>query len=257
MAKVAPLVLFGILALLAAVWASPLSKGTESSNSSEESGEVGEMLKELQEMCKNNSGSDAAFLGLMSSVQETMVCAVASLDLEGLMTDVDTLSNETRFTFFPRYCPQLRKTYSCVNKLVGDVRPCLEDDDYTIVQALVGILPDAVELMCKNDGEILFKYDEPKYSDCLEKLGDSFEECTNSFLNSTDDWDLSNMTQDQCSTMFGFRDCLQGKLGLCKASDLISVYDLFHNTLVRMTPCRNYVEVPKVTLVDNNTVDED
>uniref|UniRef100_A0A182LXL6 Uncharacterized protein n=1 Tax=Anopheles culicifacies TaxID=139723 RepID=A0A182LXL6_9DIPT len=216
--------------------ASPL--GNPADSSSEESAEIGEVVKELQELCRNNSGSDAAFENLKQSGQNAMMCAVTAIDLEALMTDVDALSNETRTTFFPRYCPQMRTAYSCLNKLVDDFRPCLEEDDYTIVSAIAGILPDAVELICKNDGEIMYKFHEPKYTECLDKVSDSFDECL-VFFNNTDDWDISHLTRDQCGQLTGFRQCLQNKLNICKAPDLIEVFDLFYNTLFRMTPCRN------------------
>ncbi|XP_053662182.1 27 kDa glycoprotein-like [Anopheles marshallii] len=247
------ILVLGVVALCAVTIASPLGKPADSS--SEESGETGEFMKELQEMCRNNSGSDMAFLQLLESFQTMMMCSVSAIDMEAFVTELDALSNETRTTFFPRYCPQLRTTYGCVESLVNDVRPCLEEDDYTIVKALVGILPDAVDLLCKNDGDILFKFDEPKYTECFEKISDSFDECL-TFLNGTDDWDISHMTRDQCGDLTGFRQCLQDKMNICKAPDLISVYDLFHNTLFRMTPCRNYVEIQKVTVVDNNDLNE-
>uniref|UniRef100_A0A182WCG2 Secreted protein n=1 Tax=Anopheles minimus TaxID=112268 RepID=A0A182WCG2_9DIPT len=220
-------------------------------DSSEESAETGEIVKELQEMCRNNSGSDAAFEQLQASGQLAMLCTFSAVELEPLMADLDTLSNETRKAFFSRYCPQLRNAYSCVGKLVDDFRPCLEEDDFTIVQAISGIVPDAIELVCKNDGDILYKLEEPKYAECLDKVSDSFEECLG-FFNNTDDWDISHMTRDQCGQLTGFRQCLQDKLNICKAPDLIDVFDLFYNTLFRMTPCRNYVEIQKVIEVDNN-----
>uniref|UniRef100_A0A1Y9H2P7 DUF19 domain-containing protein n=1 Tax=Anopheles dirus TaxID=7168 RepID=A0A1Y9H2P7_9DIPT len=248
----------GVLALLIATNASPLPQtAVAAPESSEESGEIEGIMKEVQEMCSNNSGSDAAFLNLMESFQRTMVCSMSAIDLDSFMSDIDSLSNETRTTFFPRYCPQLRTAYSCIDKLVNDFRPCLEEDDYTIVRAMVGILPDALDLMCKNDGELLFKFEEPKYAECFDKIGDSFNECTNTFLNGTDDWDISHMTEPQCNTMTGFRQCVQDKMNICKAPDLISVYDLFHNALFRMTPCRNYVTLQKVEIIDNNAIDED
>lgn len=241
--------LLGVVALCAVTQASPLGKPADSS--SEESAETGEFLRELQEMCRNNSGSDAAFEQLAASAQNAMMCAFSSIDLEAFAADVDALTNETRTTFFPRYCPQMRTAYSCLDKLMVDFRPCMEEDDYTIVQAISGIVPDAVDLICKNDGELLFKLEEPKYTECLEKVSDNFEECL-VFFNNTDDWDISHMTRDQCSQLTGFRQCLQDKLNVCKAPDLIDVFDLFYNTLFRMTPCRNYVEIQKVIEVDNN-----
>ncbi|EAA10882.2 AGAP006275-PA [Anopheles gambiae str. PEST] len=244
-----------ILALTTVAFASPRF-ARDADSSSEESAETGEIMKELQELCRNNSGSDAAFVTLMESAQTTFTCFVGAIDLDAFMSDLYTLSNETRSTFFPRYCPQLRTAYKCTDQLLNDFRPCLEEDDFTIVQALSGIIPDAVDLMCKNEGEILFKLEEPKYADCVAKIGDNFNECINTFLNGTDDWDISHLNQDQCNTLTGFRQCVESKLSICKAPELISVYDLFHNTLFRMTPCRNYVDVPKVVVLDNNELNE-
>uniref|UniRef100_A0A182QR50 Secreted protein n=1 Tax=Anopheles farauti TaxID=69004 RepID=A0A182QR50_9DIPT len=260
MAKIRTLcaVVLGVLALFVAANASPVpgtSVGT-SVSSEENSAEIEGMLKEVEEMCRNNSGSDAAYVKVLGTFEQTMTCAVSSIDFDRLIVDADALNNETRKTFFPRYCPQLRTAYSCFDKLVNDFRPCLEEDDFTIVRALVGILPDALELLCKNDGELLFKFDEPKYAECFEKLGDNFDQCTQAFLNGTDDWDISHMTEGQCNTMTGFRQCVQNQMSICKAPDLISVYDLFHNALFRMTPCRNYVTLQKVEIMDNNAIDE-
>uniref|UniRef100_A0A182PK01 Secreted protein n=1 Tax=Anopheles epiroticus TaxID=199890 RepID=A0A182PK01_9DIPT len=246
--------LLALLALSAVSIASPLSKASDSS--SEESMEVGEIMKELQELCRNNSGSDDAFMRLMDSAQTSVTCFGGAIDFDGFISDLYILTNETRGTFFPRYCPQLRTANKCTEKLLSDMRPCLEDDDYTIVQALAGIIPDAVELMCENEGELLFKLEEPKYTDCIAKIGDNFDECFNTFLNGTDDWDISHLTREQCNTVTGFRQCIQDKLNICKAADLIKVYDLFHNTLFRMTPCRNYVDLANVELLDNNTLNE-
>uniref|UniRef100_A0A182SFY5 DUF19 domain-containing protein n=1 Tax=Anopheles maculatus TaxID=74869 RepID=A0A182SFY5_9DIPT len=114
------------------------------------------------------------------------------------------------------------------------------------------MLPDAVELICKNDGEIFFKLDEPKYSECFYKMPDFYVECV-SIINATDtdDWDISHLSRDQCGQLTGFRECVKSKVDICKAPDLISVYDLFHNTLFRMTPCRNYEEIEQAIQVIN------
>ncbi|XP_049299377.1 uncharacterized protein LOC125772066 isoform X12 [Anopheles funestus] len=225
------ILLLGVVALCAATTASPIDKAADSS--SEETSKI--KMKKLQETCRNNSGSDAAFLELVESFHSATNCSVAAIDMEGFMSEAKTLSNETRTTFFPRYCPQLRTAYKCSDKLANDLRPCMEEDDFTIMKKYAFTLLHAVEQVCKNDGEILFQFNEPKYTECFAKVSDSFDECL-TFLN-------GSMTRDQCPQLPGFRQCLQDKV---KLPELISVYDLFQNTLFRMTPCRNYMEIEKL-----------
>ncbi|XP_058125890.1 27 kDa hemolymph protein-like [Anopheles ziemanni] len=256
MGKFLMLAALGVLALFAVTSAMP-QPGSDSS--SEESAETREFMEEIRTMCRNNSGSDEAYVALMEAFQSAMMCAMTSIDLDSFMSDAYTLSNETRSTFFPKYCPQLKRAGTCLDDLLKAARPCLEEDDFTIVKALTGIFPDAVDLICKNDGEIIFKLDEPKYQECVDKLSDNVMECVVPFAAESEDWDISHLTQTQCGTLSGLRQCIEGKLNVCKAPDLISVYDLFHNMLFRMTPCRNYVtgvEKTKVTEIDNNAINE-
>lgn len=250
------LVVFGVVALLGVTVASPTRRESVFDSSLEESEETREMMQEIRDMCRNNSGTDEAFTTLMETAQTTMMCVMSAVNVEGLMTDADLLTRENRKTFFGRYCPQLRTAYTCVNGLMNAAKPCLEEEDFTIVKALVGIYPDAVELVCKNDGELLFKLDDPKYAECVEKISNDVMECFVPFANETDNWDISHLTKDQCSSITDLRQCIKGKMDVCKVPDLIGVYDLFHNTLFRMTPCLNYIAPAKVTMLDNNSINE-
>ncbi|XP_058123341.1 27 kDa hemolymph protein-like [Anopheles ziemanni] len=259
MAKFLMLAALGVLALLAVACAMPQA---DYDSSSEESAETGAFMRELmvlRTMCRNNTGSDEAYVALAEAIQTALRCAGTSFDFESFVSDIDMLSDETRTTFFSKYCPQLKRVGSCLDDLVKAARPCLKEDDFTIVKSLTGIFPDAVDLICKNDGEMIFKYEEPEYQECLKKLSDNVTECTVSFAAEREYWDISHLTQTQCGTLSGLRQCIEGKLNVCQTPDLMSVYDLFHNTLFRMTPCRNHVsnvEKTKVTEVDNNTINE-
>ncbi|XP_058061248.1 27 kDa hemolymph glycoprotein-like [Anopheles bellator] len=251
MAKSAWFVLCGVLIVLTVVNGSPVANP----ESSEESEETKEALREMQELCRNNSGSDQAYTNVVEEVTKTMVC-FAKFDFETFFEDFDQLSNETRTTFFDNYCPKLRSAVACKNGLITAVRPCLDEDDFGIVEGLVGIIPDAVELLCKNNGEIVFKLEDEDVLECAIKSMDQFMECGNAVMNMAESWELSHLTQEQCGVVTDLRKCFKEKLAVCKAPDLISIYDLFHNALIRMTPCRNYVEQPKVTMIDNNAINE-
>ncbi|XP_058123340.1 27 kDa hemolymph protein-like [Anopheles ziemanni] len=261
MEKFSLLAALGVLALLAVARAMP-QPGSDSS--SEESVETDrnrtkQHVVALRTMCRKNTGSEMAFVFLAVAMQTALSCAETAFDGESFMSDIDTLSNETRTEFFSTYCPQLKGVGLCLDDLVKAARPCLEEDDFTIVKALTGVFPDAVDLICKNDGEIIFQYDGPEYEECFVKLVDHVSECAVPFAAEKEYWDISHLTQTQCGTLSGLRQCIDDKLNVCKAPDLMNVYDLFHNKLFRMTPCHSYVsdvEKTKVTEIDNNAINE-
>uniref|UniRef100_A0A182Q0X9 Secreted protein n=1 Tax=Anopheles farauti TaxID=69004 RepID=A0A182Q0X9_9DIPT len=151
-------VLFGVGVLFLVATASPVSETSVATADSTEnsSEELNGMFKEVEEMCRNNNATDDAYKHVLASFGQTIFCGASTINLNQLVLDAQTLNNETRKTFFPRYCPQLRNGYSCIQSLVEDFEPCLDEDDFTIVRALVDIVPDALKLFCKNDGEVLF-----------------------------------------------------------------------------------------------------
>ncbi|XP_058123337.1 27 kDa hemolymph glycoprotein-like [Anopheles ziemanni] len=208
----------------------------------------------IQKLCMNNSNSDDAFPQLMNSFQGTMMCVMTNFDPQSFVMDLNGLSSETRTTFFSQYCPQVKSVSSCLDGPLNAAKTCLQEHDYKLLKAVVGIFPDAVDLICKNDGELVFKLKDPKYKECLDKINENVMECAAPFASQAQHWEVSKLTKAQCGTITDLRQCLVRKLNACEAPDLINVYDLFHNTLFRMTPCRNYVT--KVTEIENNTVNE-
>uniref|UniRef100_A0A2M4BYK4 Putative secreted protein n=1 Tax=Anopheles marajoara TaxID=58244 RepID=A0A2M4BYK4_9DIPT len=250
MLKLSVTLLFVGLSLLVVCNGSPIGPSSESN----ESNEVDEFLTEMREMCKNNTGSDDAFPAFMQSVQQGMMCA-AGFDADNFMVDLDKLTNATRSAFFSNYCPKLRTVASCKDGVLAGMKPCLESDDYNIVEALAGIIPDAVELICKNDGSIIFQMEDETRLECIATKVDELTACATSVASTwNDDSDISELTPDQCSALINFRQCIKQNLDTCQMSEILGIYDLFHNALFRMTPCQKNTAVPKLELVDNNAI---
>uniref|UniRef100_A0A2M3Z5T2 Secreted protein n=1 Tax=Anopheles braziliensis TaxID=58242 RepID=A0A2M3Z5T2_9DIPT len=250
MSKLGVTLLFLGLSLLVVCDGSPIGTSSDSN----ESNEVDEFLTEMREMCKNNTGSDEAFPNFMQSVEQAMMCA-ARFDVDNFMSDLDKLTNATRKAFFSNYCPKLRTVASCKDGILAGMKPCLESDDYNIVDALATIIPEAVELICKNDGSIIFQMEDETRLECIGTKVDELTVCATSVASSwNDDSDISELTPDQCSALINFRQCVKGNLDDCQMSEVLGIYDLFHNALFRLTPCQNNTVVPKLELVDNNAL---
>ncbi|XP_058125894.1 uncharacterized protein LOC131267134 [Anopheles coustani] len=126
--------------------------------------------------------------------------------------------------------------------------------------------PDMIDMICKNDGEIMFTLAEPKTKECIGALRDNVTECTEPFAVKSEDWDISHLLPTQVGAFSDLRQCIEGKLNVCGAPDLISVYGVFHNTLFRLYSCHEvhpfianafvpFVQyMSKVTKKDTNTV---
>ncbi|XP_058125888.1 27 kDa hemolymph glycoprotein-like isoform X2 [Anopheles coustani] len=225
-------------------------------------------MSDIRWICRRNSGSDDAYIALTEAIGTAIVCVMSSVDVKHFISDVDTISNETRGTLFPKYCPQLKRAGPCLGDVVKATRPCMNDIIFKNVRAVASMYPDAVDLVCKTDGEIIFKLAEPKYKECVEKLSDNVNECSVPFAVLRENWDISNLTETQMGTFSGLRQCMEDKLNDCEAPDLIGVYDMFHSTLFRLATSYNvrpFLEqvfvssvkyMSKLTENENNTVNE-
>ncbi|XP_058125887.1 27 kDa glycoprotein-like isoform X1 [Anopheles coustani] len=261
MGKFSLLAALGVLALLAVATRAMRLTGSYSFISRE-------WMHEMRVKCRYNTGSDEAYITLVKAMRSAIKCVKTSVDLENFMSDVDTISNATRNTFFPKYCPQLKRAGPCLGDVVKATRPCMNDIIFKNVRAVASMYPDAVDLVCKTDGEIIFKLAEPKYKECVEKLSDNVNECSVPFAVLRENWDISNLTETQMGTFSGLRQCMEDKLNDCEAPDLIGVYDMFHSTLFRLATSYNvrpFLEqvfvssvkyMSKLTENENNTVNE-
>ncbi|XP_058125895.1 uncharacterized protein LOC131267135 [Anopheles coustani] len=123
-----------------------------------------------------------------------------------------------------------------------------------------------IDMICKNDGELIFTLAEPKIKECISELRDNVTECTLPFAVKSEDCDISHLTPTQVEAFSDLRQCIEDKLNVCAAPDLISVYGVFHNALFRFNSCNDvhtfianafvpFVQyMSKVTKKDTNTV---
>uniref|UniRef100_T1DHR6 Putative secreted protein n=1 Tax=Anopheles aquasalis TaxID=42839 RepID=T1DHR6_ANOAQ len=252
MSKLSVSLLFIGLSLLAVCDGSALS--SESSESDEH--EVGGMLGEVRKQCKRNTGSNAAFSVVMEALEKSMDC-VADFDNKNFKIDYNELTNASRGTFFGKYCPKLRSLVSCQDSMLAAVQPCLKKGTFNIVQAVYNSIPEALELVCKNDGEIIMNLKDPQRRECLEQKAQQISTCFYTFAEGRSrDFDFLELTQEECSSFTNFRQCLKNPLHPCDMSDFVSILDIPMNAILPVTPCVNHTEVQNVNLPENNTIVE-
>ncbi|KFB50697.1 AGAP006275-PA-like protein [Anopheles sinensis] len=218
----------------------------------------GAAVQQLSRMCRNNGRSvetKPCWKGYKFTCKHEMETFISPelelvkawhfcytlIDIENFVADIDSLSNRTRKEFFTRYCPQMKRVTTCEVDLLEAAKRCLNKDSYIFNKAMVGFTPDVVDLVCKNDGEILFKPDAITSVGCLDQMRSYLVQCMNQLGMEASSWSLPYLTRTQCGTLSKLRQCVERKLDVCKAPNLIAVYDLFEDALVRLTPCRNTI----------------
>lgn len=212
----------------------------KSTSSSEEISDFKEALTQIQTMCYERTNSTDAFESLLISTYGVPICIQATVDMPSLMADISNLDASTRNEFFPKYCSQMRSALVCLDPPKDEFRKCLDANDAVILDSVVNALPDAIDLLCKNDGEILFK-DNANYNVCMEKYSNYATECAALVSNETDLMEVSKFGRPQCGELFNVRTCMEGKFNECNGPQVMEVFDVFWRAFIRNTPCQNFV----------------
>ncbi|XP_050097049.1 27 kDa hemolymph glycoprotein-like [Anopheles aquasalis] len=195
-------------------------------------------LGKFWQRCQNHTESDGVFMGIYRSVRMGDSC-VGRLKFEELWDDLQLITNETRKALFEEYCPQLRVFNICMNTIVDSLIPCFDDIENNITREFVSVLPDAVQLFCKDDGEILSGGGEiAKRLECVREREAKERNCF-SILEQFKPIDTFVLTQEQCSIFTNFRQCFKEHVDACEISAVMSLYDLFYNAAFRSGACRN------------------
>lgn len=215
-----------------------------STSSSEELSDFKEYITQIQTMCYEKTNSTETFQNLLVSMYGVPLCLQATVDLPSLMNDVSDLDASTRHELFPKYCSQIRSALVCLDPPKEEFRKCLDPNDAVILDSVVNAMPEAIDLLCKNDGEILFK-DDANYNVCMDKYSNYATECATLVSNETDLMEVSKFGRPQCNELFNVRNCMEGKFNECNGPQVMQVFDVFWRAFIRNTPCKNFVTSAK------------
>ncbi|XP_050093888.1 uncharacterized protein LOC126576625 [Anopheles aquasalis] len=229
-----------------------VSDGSPLSHESSDSGEVdttgySSFTLNLQLKCKENAGSNAAFWAVMESVEKTSICLSEFKTVsENLKRDFNQMTNETRTAFFTKYCSAARSALPCFDDVQATLRTCLKERGFKILKVVYNVFPKALNYVCKNDGEIIYKLKDPTRHDCLTQKFDQLSECARTVKRNLNfDGDITELTKDQCSILTTYRQCLKDTMDTCDLSDIVSIYDMIMNPVLRLSPCANNTEEQK------------
>uniref|UniRef100_A0A2M4BXA9 Putative secreted protein n=1 Tax=Anopheles marajoara TaxID=58244 RepID=A0A2M4BXA9_9DIPT len=256
MSKLSVTLLFIGVSLLVVCDGSPLSSESSESSESNERNEVQQVLEKVREQCIKNTGSDAAFPDFMQSIERAMKC-IADFDTKKFKTDFHLLTNATRGNFFSEYCSKGRTLASCLAGSLMGMQPCLKVTGFEMGDVLLHSIPEALDLACHNDGEVVFKLKDEQRKECMAQKADEISTCFN-MLGNTGQYviDFTELTQEQCSALTNVRQCMKDILKSCDLAEIVNVYEIPINAILPLTSCLNQTEQQNVNLHENNSIVE-
>ncbi|XP_019536532.2 uncharacterized protein LOC109407823 isoform X1 [Aedes albopictus] len=240
-----------LVTLAVAIYAASAVDGSPTSSSSEETMEV---IESLERQCLQRTGSSETFEKLVAGFTFAPMCFAGHLDLDGLISGFDELNDSNRVQYFDTYCPQLNQSLQCVNPLFDLLRKCWDGEELAIWDIMFNMVPEALNLICKDHGEIFFRLDRPEYSMCVTRFEDYAVECAGKISNSTETMHLSKLNEEQCYELREFRSCVAQKLDICKASGIIELADVFYKPLMKASSCAKYIDLEPNNPVDTNEI---
>ncbi|XP_058818474.1 27 kDa hemolymph protein-like isoform X2 [Topomyia yanbarensis] len=196
---------------------------------------------DIRATCWKKTGSHESFNEIQSILESVPGCVEEKMDVERFPNDTKSLSMATRKKFFAKYCPQLQDSIVCFTPVIDKFRTCLEKNETQLLDIVVNVVPDAIRLICRNDGEIFFMNNR-SFFPCFESMGDYANECLGRISKSTDAMDLSKYGAKQCGEIAEMRECLGTKLNECNAPRMLDVIDLFYRPVMKSTPCKRYID---------------
>nr|XP_019528630.2 uncharacterized protein LOC109400598 [Aedes albopictus]XP_029734959.1 uncharacterized protein LOC115270100 [Aedes albopictus] len=246
-----------LVTLAVAIYASAVNGSPTFINASSSSSEemTMELIESLESDCLQQTGSSETFEELVAEYMYAPMCFGSLLDLEGLFDGFDKLDDSNRVQYFDTYCPQLNQSLmQCANPMFDLLRKCCDEEELAIWDVMFNMVPEALNLICKGHGEIFFKLDRPEYKKCMISLADYAVECASMFPSSAKTVILSKLNEEQCYELRDYRNCVSEKLGVCKATGIIELADVFYKPLMKINPCAKYIDLEPKNPVEANVI---
>ncbi|XP_062709191.1 uncharacterized protein LOC134288406 [Aedes albopictus] len=246
-----------LVTLAVAIYASAVDGSPTFINASASSSEemTMELVESLESDCLQQTGSTETFEKLVAGYMSAPMCFASHLDFDGLSDGFDELDDSNRVQYFDTYCPQLNQSLmQCVNPMFDLLRKCCDEEELAIWDVMFNMVPEALNLICKDHGEIFFGLDRTEYKKCMTSLGDYVVECASMFASSTKTVILSKLNEEQCYELRDFRNCVSEKLGVCKATGIIELVDVFYKPLMKVRPCAKYIDMDPNNPVETNVI---
>lgn len=202
---------------------------------------LGKWSNQVQEACRNQTGSEQSWEKLVSIAAEIPSCVMRKFNYTSYLVDALNLNADTRIDFFDKYCPQLNDTITCFTPVFNEFRKCYSESQQVALNIVFQQLVPTVNLFCKDHGDIFFENNE-KIPPC-PTLQASVEACMSNISQDTDAVDMSNYGSKECGEIVELYDCFKDAFVECRMPRFMEFIDLYLIPTVQASPCKDLVKI--------------
>ncbi|XP_055529600.1 uncharacterized protein LOC129721266 isoform X2 [Wyeomyia smithii] len=199
-----------------------------------------QIMLTFRETCQEYSGSDEGFQQFILSMQPTKRCLKKYVDLARFEEDVSKMTENNRREIFENYCPKFNESQVCFEGMIDAVATCINQNTNKTKTLLAEMVNNAVELMCRDDGEIFFESRKPEFRSCIKNIKQYVKECRSS--NIAGNTSLTEFGYDECTELNNSRNCMKAKVTECNAEALMDIVDIYYNPIQKANECDYYFD---------------
>ncbi|XP_053688807.1 uncharacterized protein LOC128738026 [Sabethes cyaneus] len=238
------------VAFLGMVFAKPFDGAADSNDvAGYPASHAKQFLLTLREACMNRSRSEEGFQQFLTSLPPAMRCLKSHIDLPQMMIDLKTMTQSNRKEVFETYCPKFAESKVCFDDMMQAVATCLAQNTKSSRAILNEMVSGAVDLICKDDGEIFFEARKPEFRSCIKDVRQHIKECKSTKIASTTLW--TEYGQEECLELVKARDCLRDKVDACSSLAIMDIVDIYYNPVFKANNC---LKIPSTVTDDQGAV---
>ncbi|XP_058838238.1 uncharacterized protein LOC131693955 [Topomyia yanbarensis] len=212
--------------------------------SPEEKEAIQRLKTQFDDACLRNSGSNVTYDEVMEAVALTPACVSSKISVEELFGDWLELNNDTRVAFFSKYCSPVKSSVvECLKPVESLALQCVRPEGQRVEAPdfPLYILPQVVDLLCEDYGAILFANNVVSPIECFQNYYSYIQSCMKNFVSETNAKVRGDYGEVECNVLKSARDCVAEKVDACGNRDLIRIFDLPYQAVIRETFCKNMI----------------
>lgn len=197
-----------------------------------------EALLSFKNVCVKVSGSDAGYRKTISSLSPAVQCMAESVNTLQFAMDIaenpDTA--EGRKALIDKYCPAFNESVACFDDVLEGVAMCGNDKVSTLKSMYKKMIHNMIDLMCKNNGQILLEARNPEFRSCLQHVRANIQQCkVSDFIRERP---ISQIGEEGCSELKRSKQCIHEQVSSCSSTAYEDIFDAIFEPIAETANCK-------------------
>ncbi|EDS28672.1 conserved hypothetical protein [Culex quinquefasciatus] len=151
---------------------------------------------------------------------------------------------EARQAIIDKYCPAFNESVACFDDVLEGVAMCSNDKVSTIKGMYKQMIHNMIDLMCKNNGQLLLEARTPEFRSCLQHVKANVQQCKVSEIIRTRP--ISQFGEEGCSELKRSKTCIHEQVSSCSSTAYEDIFDAIFQPIADTANCKLNVQ-PEVT----------